>query len=126
MILLYVVCLPFGISTSRLRNIVNYVGWSKHIEKFRFGFQSFEECKFSSVRINRSQICEIRVISEDAECVYLDPYSLRVPLLSEASVFKLSVSYTLRCWVFCLLQFQRVEWHSMEKNLDFNSNSSNK
>lgn len=116
MILSYVVCLPFGISTSRLRNLLNYIGWAEHIEKFRFAFQSFEECKFSLVKINRSQISELPV------CIWIVT-GFWVSLLPKSSVFKHSVSFTLWCWSILCYSF-RMEWHSMEY-LDFNYNSSN-
>ena len=86
------------------------------IEKFRFGFQSFEECKFYLVRINHSQISELPVFIWIVTGFW-------VPLPSKSSVFKHSVSFTLWCWGILCYSF-RVEWHSMEY-LDFNSNSSN-
>lgn len=50
---------------------------SKHIEKLRFDFQSFEEDKLSLVElIPHKSVRSVGAIFEDPECVFLDPFSL--------------------------------------------------
>ena len=110
-----VVCLPCGISTLRLRNLLNYIGWAETLRNLDLVFR-VEECKFYLVRINRSQISELPMFIWIVTGFW-------VPLLSKSSVFKHSVSFTLWCWGILCYSF-RVEWHSMEY-LDFNSISSN-
>lgn len=72
-----------------------------HIEKFRFGFQNFEENKFSSARTNLSQECEVvRAIFEDAEYVYMDTFSLSESSFQRLPYFSFQF---LTCWMLSIL-----------------------
>lgn len=105
-------CLPFfGISTSRLRNLVNKIGWSGTLKNLDLVFRVLRYVSpHQSELIVHNHRRSVRAVFEGAECVYLDPSVFQSPSLFGGFLYKLPVSYTMNVEYFVL---HSQEWNGI-------------